>query len=1822
MMKNFTIRAGDQYLLHIKNGLVTMAIMAIMLFASGPNAYGQYTDSIPQVCNNVSAGTEVITHQMTPLGVTGNGTLKVNYYGDLGLSTEFIEVFSEGGTLIATLNSISSTDCALSGPETFVLNEDSLEVWAADGQISFTYVASSPVDANVCTGPESFCITPVLSYPFSYGTNNIGVASIDSPTIFCAGSHNIVATISNYGGNVVNTYDVNWSVNGVVQTPINSTIVLDSAAGTTNTAQISLGAYNFANPGAYTVKVWTSNPNGGADTVNNNDTMIIVVGPALTGTYTIGPGLTDDYASFSSAVNDLVQFGVCAPVTFNVAANTFTEQVVIGEIPGASAVNTVTFKGAGVGSTILQHTGTSTSDWATLMLNGADYVTIKNMSIYALGTTHGIGIFLTGMANNNTFDSLHVKVDLNSTSSNVTGIVSSASPTSTSSYGENAENNTFSNSTIQGGYYAIRLNGNSSSDLDAGNIIINNDIIDHYYYGLYLYYQDLFQIHDNYVKYRASGSSSGMALYTNYGSQYDIQRNYFIGADDGMYMLNTNEINTLPSNIINNMVISGGDAAMYIDDGDNLNIYHNTTYSATNYGIEFNSTDANVTVLNNVFTSGTNYALFSDNQDQTLNYNLYYRYDGGDIADHSVVYTDLAAWQAGCSCNLNSVQARPNFVSFTDLHIIGGAADSAATPIVSVLVDIDGQVRTLNPDMGADEFIGVSSDLMLLDARLASGECPTANDSIYFTIENNIGSLVDFSTNPLTVFWNVTGPVNTSGSTVINTGTLAGGAAVEFGDDGVNFSQPGLYNVDVFLQSNAYNLITSNDTLLNEDEIDILPLLEVTSDLDTVITTSQVVTLKANSPLMPTSGFFITEVSHFRGASTGAPSSWPSYLSADDYIEITGAPGADLGGITLEQWSSTSLMNSYTFPQGTVLSPNGTAVIAIGQASSSTPSPSNYYYHADISTTYSSSGNNGRILKDASGTIIDAVGYGTSFSFPAISGVTAADWSGNTASPSSTAGMRLTGADLNNASNWIISSSSNPQDPNTVNPGVPVPTPGTLTGFSWNYQGTVIDTVREVVVGPYTVNGTYQYIAIYNTPCGVITDTVIVEVILPACPPPFALNASATSPTSANLTWTGGGSATDFNIEYGPIGFTPGTGTMVSSNTNSYTATGLAQNLIYQFYVRDSCGVGNVSTWTGPKQFSGTLVPCDNFDAYNTGLIGPQSILINEWAGAGGDAVVSTDYAKSGTKSLKIHDSGTNGFSDVVAEVGVYDTGKWVVAVDVYVPATYGGYYNILHNYQGTGTNVWAIEVTLSSNGTATVERGTNGTGTIGTYNYNVGAWNTIEHIIDLNKDTAWIKVNGAPTSVGWQFSLGSTNFGDQFNAFNFYSTAPTGQTPLIYFDNFCITPYLPPANDVSISSILQPAGNCGDSSAAVVVQLGNPGLNAQSNIPVVVNYTGPTSGTLNATYTGTLQPGQSATLTVGTVNTYANGIYNFKAYTQFAGDMDASNDTATSSVTITAPYLDASFNGPSTACIGDGPITFQPFNLGGTFSGTGIINTSNGTFDPSVAGIGTTTVYYSITNIQGCTSIDSMVVTVNQLPVINVTPLTDPTLCDNAGTIQLTGTPAGGTWTGLGVNANGVFDPSLSGGGVITLTYSYTNMGCTAEDSLEITVIDIIANLDSTVPAFNPTTNDGEIYITMSGGTPPYTYNWSNGASTEDLTGLSEGTYTLTVTDSEGCEDISTHVVSFRFGVGVPSVDLEKSVNVYPNPSSGIFNVHIKNGIAADYSFEVLDVLGKVLLTESRNISKEHILKLDLSNFAAGTYMIKVTVDGESISKRIILTK
>ncbi len=128
----------------------------------------------------------------------------------------------------------------------------------------------------------------------------------------------------------------------------------------------------------------------------------------------------------------------------------------------------------------------------------------------------------------------------------------------------------------------------------------------------------------------------------------------------------------------------------------------------------------------------------------------------------------------------------------------------------------------------------------------------------------------------------------------------------------------------------------------------------------------------------------------------------------------------------------------------------------------------------------------------------------------------------------------------------------------------------------------------------------------------------------------------------------------------------------------------------------------------------------------------------------------------------------------------------------------------------------------------------------------------------------------------------------------------------------------------------------------------------------------------------------------------------------------------------------------------------------GGEWSGIGV--TTDGVFNTNnTPGVGDYTLYYSYTNPNtGCSNIDSLVISV--VPNTAADAGADETVCLNATPFEITtGTPAGGTWSGPGVNSTtNIFDPEVAGVGIHTVTYTYGTGVCETADTKTITVVDI----------------------------------------------------------------------------------------------------------------------------------------------------------------------
>lgn len=134
------------------------------------------------------------------------------------------------------------------------------------------------MNTATCSSPAQ---TMTLEFYYNAGMNNAAVTAVTNPVKpFCPGTYNVAAQIKNNGQNRINGVKVFWEVDGVLQPVVNYSGMIDTFNGASpQVVNVPLGFLNFAGSPRQ-LKIYTSLPNGVADTVNNDDTLKLELSPS------------------------------------------------------------------------------------------------------------------------------------------------------------------------------------------------------------------------------------------------------------------------------------------------------------------------------------------------------------------------------------------------------------------------------------------------------------------------------------------------------------------------------------------------------------------------------------------------------------------------------------------------------------------------------------------------------------------------------------------------------------------------------------------------------------------------------------------------------------------------------------------------------------------------------------------------------------------------------------------------------------------------------------------------------------------------------------------------------------------------------------------------------------------------------------------------------------------------------------------------------------------------------------------------------------------------------------------------------------------------------------------------------------------------------------------------------------------------------------------------------------------------------------------------------------------------------------------------------
>jgi hypothetical protein len=295
------------------------------------------------------------------------------------------------------------------------------------------------------------------------------------------------------------------------------------------------------------------------------------------------------------------------------------------------------------------------------------------------------------------------------------------------------------------------------------------------------------------------------------------------------------------------------------------------------------------------------------------------------------------------------------------------------------------------------------------------------------------------------------------------------------------------------------------------------------------------------------------------------------------------------------------------------------------------------------------------------------------------------------------------------------------------------------------------------------------------------------------------------------------------------------------------------------------------------------------------------------------------------------------------------------------------------------------------------------------------------------------------------------------------------------------------------------------------------------SQVNVTCNGGSDGSATVNATGgTGIISYAWSNGDIVATATGLSAGTYTVTA-------TDINGCTTTASATITEPSaLVASISSQSNVLCNGGSTGSATASAAG---GTGLTTYlwSNGDNVATAIGLAAGTYTVTATDANGCTATASATITEPTLLVASSVVDSNVT-CNGFSNGGATASATGGVFSSLYTYtwSNAATTASITGvaAGNYAVTITDVN-GCSDTTSVvvaEPVILSSSVSIDSNVSC-NGLSNGGANAIAV-GGTAPYTYNWSNAATTASITGVAAGTYTVTITDTNGCSSIATDTV------------------------------------------------------------------------------------------------
>lgn len=148
----------------------------------------------------------------------------------------------------------------------------------------------------------------------------------------------------------------------------------------------------------------------------------------------------------------------------------------------------------------------------------------------------------------------------------------------------------------------------------------------------------------------------------------------------------------------------------------------------------------------------------------------------------------------------------------------------------------------------------------------------------------------------------------------------------------------------------------------------------------------------------------------------------------------------------------------------------------------------------------------------------------------------------------------------------------------------------------------------------------------------------------------------------------------------------------------------------------------------------------------------------------------------------------------------------------------------------------------------------------------------------------------------------------------------------------------------------------------------------------------------------------------------------------------------------------------------------------------------------------------------------------------------------------------------------------------------------------------------------------DGTAMVIATAGDGPYTFMWETGVETNMIFDLSKGTYEVTTTDANGCSSVAEAIIDIETSNNdIPELE---ALTLFPNPSNELTNIDFELATANSAIIEIYNGYGQLVRQIKSNRTRKHQIDIDTSSYPNGLYFVRIIVNQNSISKRLLVQR